>query len=354
MLSLSSISLQNYLAAPCPIISSPLEKTGVLLVNLGTPEAPTPGAVRRYLQEFLSDPRVIEIPRLLWLPILYGLILPLRAVKSAKKYAQIWAAEGSPLKVHTARQVKLLKGYLGERCNAPLQISYAMRYGNPGIASTLREMLEAGCVRVIVCPLYPQYAASSTGAVFDSVALELAGMRNVPALHFIKDYYQHPMYISALAKSIIDYWRHNGRPDKLLMSFHGVPKRTVDKGDPYQKQCQATANALALELGLKPEQYALSFQSRFGRARWLEPATAATLANYGKTGIKRVDVICPGFVSDCLETLEEIQIEGKATFLEAGGSDFHYIPALNERDEWIKALCAIVLDAAPAWLQEKM
>ncbi len=325
-----------------------------MLVNLGTPEAPNPGAVRRYLKEFLSDPRVIEIPRLIWLPILYGLILPLRAAKSAKKYAQIWTPEGSPLKVHTSRQVKLLKGFLGERCKAPLLVAYAMRYGNPGIAATLKEMLEVGCERIIVCPLYPQYAASSTGAVFDAVAAGLAGVRNLPAMHFIKDYYQHPMYIAALAQSVIDYWKHHGRPDKLLISFHGVPKRTVDKGDPYQKQCQATASALALELGLKPEQYELSFQSRFGRARWLEPATAGTLASYGKSGIKRVDVICPGFVSDCLETLEEIEIEGRAIFLEAGGSAFHYIPALNERDDWIKALCAIILAAAPSWLQVKL
>lgn len=325
-------------------------KTGVLVVNLGTPEAPTRSAVRRYLREFLSDHRVIEIPQFIWLPLLHAIILPFRATKSARKYAKIWTAEGSPLQVHTARLAKLLKGYLGERTSTPLEVAYAMRYGSPSVDSILARMLKQGCQRIVVCPLYPQYAASSTASVFDAVTLALQRVRDLPALHFIKSYHDQPLYISALVQSVRDYWQVHGRPQKLLISFHGVPKRTVKLGDPYQTQCEQTGTALAAALSLAPEQYQLSYQSRFGRASWLEPATVALLETWGKEKLNRVDVICPGFVSDCLETLEEIEIEGRAVFLRAGGAELHYIPALNERDDWIKALCAIVLAASPSWL----
>jgi len=327
-----------------------IPKVGILLINLGTPEAPTAGALRPYLKEFLSDPRVIEIPRLVWWPILNLIILNTRPKKSAEKYAQIWTNEGSPLLSHTEKQTKLLQGYLGERTRTPMVVDFAMRYGTPSVDSVLKKMTAQGCDRILVIPLYPQYASSSTATALDAVFASFAQMRNQPALRTIKHYHDHPGYIAALAQSINDYWMQNGRPDKLVMSFHGVPRFSLDKGDPYHCECQKTGRLLAEQLGLKPEQYVLTFQSRFGRAEWLKPYTQATLENLGKSGTRRVDVVCPGFVADCLETLEEIAMECRRAFLAKGGKEFHYIPCLNERPDWIRALTDIALANLGAWL----
>ena len=328
------------------------EKTGILLVNLGTPDAPTPQAVRAYLKEFLSDPRVVEMPRALWWLILNGIILNTRPKKSAAKYASVWLPQGSPLRVHTEKQAALLQGFLGQRTRAPFVVEHAMRYGNPSIPSVLRKLKEQNCQRILVVPLYPQYAASTTATVTDIVFGELQQMRNTPALRTIKHFHDHPGYIKALAGNINGYWMKHGRPDKLLMSFHGLPRYTLDKGDPYHCECHKTGHLLAQELGLKPEQYAISFQSRFGKATWLQPYTTATLKEWGKQKTGRVDVVCPGFVADCLETLEEIAQEGKEDFRHAGGGEYHYIPCLNDRNDWLHALTKLVLENLHGWLTE--
>ncbi len=331
-----------------------IPKIGVLLINLGTPAAPTGAALRPYLKQFLSDPRVIEIPRLAWWPILNLIILNTRPKKSAAKYAQIWTPDGSPLLVHTQKQTKLLQGFLGERTRTPFAVDYAMRYGTPSVDSIITKLQAQGCDRLLVIPLYPQYAASSTASALDAVFSALAKTRNLPALRVIKHYHDDPGYIAALAQSINDYWMQNGRPEKLVMSFHGVPRFSLDKGDPYHCECQKTGRLLAAQLGLRPEQFALTFQSRFGRAEWLKPYTQATLEQLGKSGTGRVDVVCPGFVSDCLETLEEIAMECRAAFLSSGGKEFHYIPCLNERPDWIRALADLALRNLQGWLMEDM
>jgi ferrochelatase len=341
----------SYQTEPIYTHGSP-EKTGILLVNLGTPDAPTPQAVRAYLKEFLSDPRVVEIPRVIWWFILNGIILNTRPKKSAAKYASIWLKEGSPLRVHTEKQAAMLQGYLGQRTRAPFVVEHAMRYGNPSIPSVLRKLKEQNCQRILVVPLYPQYAASTTATVNDIVFAELQRMRNAPALRTIKHFHDRPGYIKALAGNINDYWMKHGRPDKLLMSFHGLPRYTLDKGDPYHCECHKTGHLLAQELGLKPEQYAISFQSRFGKATWLQPYTTATLKEWGKQKTARVDVVCPGFVADCLETLEEIGMEGREDFRHAGGGEYRYIPCLNDRNDWMHALTELVLDNLQGWLTE--
>lgn len=324
-------------------------KIGILLINLGTPDAPTPDAVRAYLKEFLSDPCVVEIPRPLWWLILNLFVLRTRPKQSAERYAQVWMSDGSPLKTHTARQSTLLRGYLGERLKYPLVVDYAMRYGKPSIADKLRELKAHNCDRVLLVPLYPQYSASTTGTAFAAAFEALAAMRNMPALRTVRHFHDHAGYIAALAQNVRDYWLKNGRPDRLIVSFHGVPRFTLDRGDPYHCECQKTARLLAEALQLKPEQHHLAFQSRFGRAEWLKPYTADLLAQLGRQKVNRVDVVCPGFVSDCLETLEEIAIEGKTTFLQAGGREYNYIPCLNERDDWMHALTDIVLKQLSGW-----
>ena len=328
------------------------EKTGIMLVNLGTPDAPTPQAVRTYLKQFLSDPRVVEMPRAIWWLILNGIVLNTRPKKSAAKYASIWLKEGSPLRVHTEKQTLLLQGYLGQRTKAPIVVEYAMRYGKPSIPQVLRKMKEQNCQRILVVPMYPQYAASTTATANDIVFAELQKMRNTPALRTIRNFHDRPGYIKALASNINDYWMKNGRPEKLLMSFHGLPQFSLDKGDPYHCECLKTGRLLAQELGLAPAQYAVSFQSRFGKAKWLQPYTASTLKEWGKQKIKRVDVVCPGFVADCLETLEEIAMECKEEFQHAGGGEYNYIPCLNDRNDWIHALTDLVLENLQGWLVE--
>lgn len=325
-------------------------KVAVLLINLGTPDAPTPQAVRGYLREFLSDPSVVGLPRAIWLPMLHLYVLRTRPKKSAERYAQVWMGEGSPLKVHTTRQAALLRGYMGERTRFPLAIDYAMRYGHPSIPEKLAEFKAQNCNRILLVPLFPQYSASSTGSALANVFASLARTRNMPAIRTVRNFHDHPGYIGALAQNVRDYWMKTGRPDKLIMSFHGMPRVTLDRGDPYHCECQKTARLLAETLVLKPEQYVISFQSRFGRAEWLRPYTAEVLAQFGRQNLGRVDVVCPGFVSDCLETLEEIAIEGKTVFLQAGGRDFHYIPCLNERNDWMHALTDIVANELQGWL----
>lgn len=326
------------------------EKTGILLINLGTPDAPTAQAVRPYLKEFLGDPRVVEIPRLVWWLILNGIILNVRPKKSAAKYASIWLKEGSPLRAYTEKQAVLLQGYLSQRTRAPFAVEYAMRYGQPSIPTGLRKLKEQNCQRILVVPMYPQYAASTTATATDIVFRELQQMRNTPALRTIKHFHDDAGYIKALAANINEYWMKNGRPEKLLMSFHGLPKYTLEKGDPYHCECLKTGRLLAEALGLGKEQYAITFQSRFGKAEWLQPYTSATLEQWGSERLKRVDVVCPGFVADCLETLEEIAMEGKEEFQHAGGGEYHYIPCLNARDDWMHALTDLVMDNLQGWL----
>ncbi len=323
-------------------------RVGVLLCNLGTPDEATPAATRRYLAEFLSDPRVIEIPPALWKPILHGVILRTRPAKSAAKYRDIWTPDGSPLMVWSRKQATMLRGYLGERGHA-VSVRLAMRYGNPSVASRLDELKADGCTRVLVVPLYPQYSGTTTASVFDAVADWARQVRHVPELRFVNRFHDDPGYIRALAHSVQQHWQIHGRPDKLVMSFHGVPERTLTLGDPYHCECLKTARLLAERLALKDGEWGVSFQSRFGKAKWLEPATQTVLEQLGRAGTRRVDVVCPGFVADCLETLEEIAIEGQESFKAAGGQDFHYIPCLNDDPLWLAALAEIVQDHLQGW-----
>jgi ferrochelatase len=342
--------MSRYLTEPAFAHGTP-PRVAVLLANLGTPDEPTAPALRRYLKQFLSDPRVVEIPRAVWLPILHGIILNTRPAKSASKYAAIWTAEGSPLRVHSERQAKLLRGWLGQAGHRELVVDYAMRYGEPSLGGRLAQMKLQNCTRILVVPLYPQYAASTTASTFDAVARHLEASRNLPELRFVRGFHDRPGYIAALAASVNRYWHDHGRPDKLVMSFHGLPRFSLDRGDPYHCECQKTARLLAEQLGLQPGQYVVSFQSRFGRAEWLKPYTQATLEELARSGTARADVLCPGFVADCLETLEEIAMECRSAFLQAGGRDFHYLPALNESPEWIAALGELVLQHLGSWLE---
>jgi ferrochelatase len=317
---------------------------GVLLVNLGTPDAPTAWAVRRYLREFLWDPRVVQIPRPLWFLILYFLILPFRPAKTARKYAAIWRPDGSPLRIYLERQAQLLRGYLGQRLKKPVPVVGAMRYGKPSIAAGLKELRERGSDRILVIPLYPQYAGSTTASAEDALAKALKKWRPAPAVKVVQDFHNHGAYVKAIAKSVNEYWMKHGRPDRLLISFHGLPRAMVDRGDPYEAQCLESGRLIGAELGWMDQRTQVTFQSRFGAAEWLKPYTAATLAALGREGVSRVDVICPGFAADCLETLEEIAIEGKATFMKAGGKEFHYIPTTNDTPAWMTALTIIAME----------
>lgn len=326
-------------------------QTAVVLINLGTPEAPTAPALRRYLKEFLSDPRVVEIPRLVWWPILNGIILNLRPRKSAEKYATVWTPDGSPLKVHTERQAKLLGGLLGEQGHR-LKVAWAMRYGAPSVPDVLTRLKAEGASRILLVPMYPQYAASTTATVLDAACAWLQRTRNQPEIRSIRNFHDDEGYLAALEQTVRAHWRQHGQPDagsRLVISFHGLPRRSLDLGDPYYCECQKTGRLLAERLGLSPEQYTVCFQSRFGRAEWLQPYTAPTLEAMAKAGVRRVDVICPGFVADCLETLEEIALEGKDSFLAAGGKEYRYIPALNEEPGWIEALARLVERHLQGW-----
>lgn len=325
------------------------ECLGVLLTNLGSPDAPTPSAVRRYLAEFLSDSRVIEIPRPLWWPILYGIILPTRPKRSAHAYQRIWRDEGSPLLIISRRQTAAVQQVLEQTCPGPIRVALAMRYGQPSIADGLKELREAGARRILVLPLYPQYSGATTASTFDAVSVEMRRWRWLPEVRFVGHYHDERDYIECLARSIEEGWAHNGRGERLLFSFHGMPKRTLLLGDPYHCQCRKTARLVAERLQLADEEWQVSFQSRFGRAEWLQPYTDKTLQTWAKQGIRRVDVACPGFSADCLETLEEIAMLNKDGFLEAGGERLHYIPALNDRPDHVAALAGLVMKHSQGW-----
>ena len=323
-------------------------RTAILYCNLGTPQAPTPAAVRSYLSQFLADRRVVEIPRLLWMLILHGVILRVRPSRSAAKYASIWTPEGSPLKVWTEKQASLLQGWLASRKQDVL-VRYAMTYGDTSIGEQLGALKALGVTRVLILPAYPQYSATTTASVFDAVYRWAGATRLIPELRFVNHYHDEPAYIDALARKVRKHWLENSQADQLVMSFHGLPQRSLELGDPYHCECLKTARLLAERLGLRRDQYKVTFQSRLGRAQWLQPYTEPTLIGLAKSGVERVDVICPGFTSDCLETLEEIAMEARDAFLRAGGKDFRYISCLNDQNEWISALCTIAQRHMGGW-----
>ena len=325
-------------------ISAPPPRTALLLVNLGTPDAPTAGAVRRYLAEFLHDYRVVDLTRWLWCPILHGVILPLRSPKVAKKYASIWTSKGSPLLSLSRELAEALQAQLPE-----FEVRLAMRYGNPAVAEVLRELHDKGMQRLLVLPLYPQYSASTVASVHDAVMAELIGWRRLPELRLINDYHLDEAWLDALASSVENSWDLHGRGEKLLISFHGIPQRFVDAGDPYARQCEAGARALAQRLDLTEGQWRMTFQSRFGREPWLQPYTDKTLEALAREGVKSVDMICPGFAVDCLETLEENAVENAALFRQAGGAELRYIPALNATPGHVAALATLARRHAQGW-----
>lgn len=323
--------------------------TAVLLVNLGTPEDPGVPAVRRYLAEFLSDPRVIEWPRWLWWPLLHGVILRVRPRRSAHAYARIWTPQGSPLRQHTLDLAKRLDQHLNPDKQKPLTVLAAMRYGTPSIPQVLGALKSQGLRHLLVLPLYPQYSATTTASVFDAVVRELAGWRWVPELRFVTDYAGDPHYLDALCAHIGAYREQHGTADRLLFSFHGLPQRYVRQGDPYYCQCLATARRVTQRLGLSNDQWGLSFQSRVGREPWLKPDTDAVLRQWGGDGVRSVQVVCPGFAVDCLETLEEVAMQGRDAFMAAGGQEYAYIPALNAGEGHVHALTQLVRARAGDW-----
>ena len=326
---------------------------GILLVNMGTPDAPTPPALRRYLKEFLWDPRVVEIPRAVWWLILNGIILNTRPRRSALLYQKVWTDGGSPLLIHTRQQAAALETKLRIRIGSPLHVAVGMRYGNPSIRSALDVLRSRGCRRLLVLPLYPQYAAATTASTFDAVFKVLSTWRWVPELRTVASYHDDPNYIRALANSIRELWGGKGKPERILFSFHGIPKSSLLVGDPYHCQCHKTARLVTESLQLPSEQWQVAFQSHFGRAVWLQPYTDVTLKQWGRDGVKSVDVICPGFSSDCLETIEEIAVENRDNFLHSGGGRFRYIPALNERPDHIDALAEITERHLQGWVLPK-
>ncbi len=321
-------------------------RIGVLLINLGTPDAPETAAVRRYLAEFLSDPRVIEIPRIAWLPILHGIILRTRPTKSAHAYKQVWTEEGSPLAAITRRQAEALQQQFGEK----MIVDFAMRYGNPGIGKSLQNLAALGCDRVLAAPLYPQYCAATTASAVDATFGALAAMRHQPALRTLPSYYDDPLHIDSLKASIerqlgaLDF-----QPQRLLLSFHGMPQRTLELGDPYHCQCQKTARLLLEQLSIPTD---IAFQSRFGRAKWLEPATDKVLGAYPSNGVTRIAIAAPGFSADCVETVEELGIRGRDTFLSAGGEQFARLDCLNDSREGMTMLEALIRRELAGWLPQ--
>ena len=327
----------------CASMLNPIAPTiGILITNLGTPDAPTPAALRKYLAQFLSDPRVIETPRLLWWPVLHGIILRLRPRRSARAYREVWTEAGSPLLAISKRQCEAIRSALGEAVDEPYRVELGMRYGNPSIRSALEKLRSYNIRKLLVLPLYPQYSAATTASTFDAVADVLKTWRIVPQVKMITSYHDDPGYIDALAESIRSHWAQSGEPDKLLFSFHGLPRAYVLAGDPYEDECRASARLVARQLDLHDELWAVSFQSRFGPRKWLQPYTDKLLRKWGKRRVSHVQVICPGFAADCLETLEEIQIQNRDFFLSAGGKRFSYIPALNDHPRHIAALRDII------------
>jgi len=320
------------------------DRVAVLLVNLGTPRAATAAEVRRYLAQFLHDWRVVDVSRWLWCLVLHGIILPLRAPRVARHYAAIWGKDGSPLLALSTALTRRLATRLPQHA-----VSLAMTYGEPGVPAVLRGLAERGIRRVLVLPLYPQYSGTTSGAVFDAVSRELQGWRELPELRFIRDYHRDPGWVQALADSIRAHWQTHARSTRLLFSFHGIPQRFAAAGDPYPQQCQAGATAIAEALGLRADDWALTYQSRVGREPWLQPYTDHTLAAWARAGVASVDVVCPGFAVDCLETLEEIAVENRTAFLAAGGTALHYIPALNDGEGHVEALAALLARHCQGW-----
>ncbi len=323
--------------------------TGILITNLGTPDAPTAKALRRYLAEFLADPRVVEIPRLIWMLILHGIILRTRPARSAKAYKEVWREQGSPLLIYSRQQLEAIKAALEPHFEGPVEFALGMRYGKPSIPDALAQLQQANVGRLLVLPLYPQYSGSTGGSTFDKVAQTLQTWRYVPELRFINHYHDDPGYINAMAEHIKRYWREHGRGDKLLLSFHGVPKFYLLKGDPYHCECHKTARLLAQSLGLQADEWLITFQSRFGKAEWLKPYTDETIKQLPAKGVKHLQVFCPGFSADCLETLEEIAGENKEYFIEAGGLRFDYISALNAELAHIQALTDLIKANTQGW-----
>ncbi|WP_221799142.1 ferrochelatase [Oceanobacter mangrovi] len=322
---------------------------GVLMVNLGTPKQPTAAAVREYLAEFLWDRRVVDAPRPLWWLILHGIILRTRPGRVAHAYQSIWQDEGSPLMSWSLKQQQSLQQALLAETGQSIPVALAMTYGEPTMEQASQQLRKAGVERILVLPLYPQNSGSTTGAVYDRLAKGLARCPHIPATRWITQYYDHPLYIQALANSVREYWQQHGRGDRLMMSFHGIPERYENNGDPYPSQCRETARLLAAELELEDDQWICSFQSRFGKEEWVKPYTDMTLQQWGKEAAGRVDIISPAFAADCLETLEELAVENRATYLEAGGSDYHYIGCLNDRPDHIDLLVRLVLDNTAGW-----
>jgi len=325
----------------------------VLITNLGTPDAPTPAALRKYLAEFLSDTRVIEAPELIWWFILHGVILRLRPGRSAEAYGKIWTDEGSPLLCISKKQTQAIQSALNENSDGDIHAELGMRYGNPSIRSALQRLQGLNVQKLLIFPLYPQYSAATTASTFDAVADVLKTWRRIPELRMIRNYHDDPNYIDAVVESIRIQWIHSNKPNRLLFSFHGLPKHYFTAGDPYFCECHKTARLVAEQLELNEDQWEVSFQSRFGPREWLKPYTDELLQQWGKTGIEHVQIICPGFAADCLETLEEIQMQNKEFFLTAGGKEFHYIPALNDRSFHITALCSIIDKHLQGWTDTK-
>lgn len=320
-------------------------KWGVILANLGTPEAPTPASVRAFLRDFLSDQRVVELPKFVWWPILYGVILPFRSKKVAKLYQEIWHERGSPLKVITEDQVEALTNLLAERYGQESPtVTYAMTYGEPSMVQRIEQLREKDVERILLLPLYPQYSATTTGALYDQYAQLIQSQRNIPDVVVHRQYFNREDYIQALAGSIATYWQTHRRSEKLLFSFHGIPKRCVDLGDPYFDQCHQTAEKVAAHLKLTADQWAVSFQSRLGKAEWLKPYTDILLEEWAQSGIDAIDVVCPAFSADCLETIEEIDGENRELFIEAGGKHYGFIPCLNDNPEHIQMMANIVAE----------
>ncbi|KPJ91050.1 MAG: ferrochelatase [Gammaproteobacteria bacterium SG8_11] len=324
-------------------------KIGILITNLGTPDAPTAPALRTYLREFLWDKRIVDLPRALWWMILQVILL-IRPRASAKNYQKVWTEEGSPLLTISQKQLQAIRKRIGELTQAPIVVELGMRYGNPSIAQGLQKLREANVDRVLVFPLYPQYSSSTTASTFDAVAQAVADWRWVPEFRFINSYHDDALYINALVSSIRESWENNGQSQMLLFSFHGTPKRFLTTGDPYHCQCQATARLVAEQLGIVEGRWQVTFQSIFGREEWLQPYTINTLETLAKSGVKSVDVICPGFSADCLETLEEIEEQNREAFIKAGGESFHYISALNDRADHIEALIGQIRCHLSGWL----
>lgn len=342
----------KYLGSPA-FTHSQQDKIGVLITNLGTPDAPKKNELRRYLKEFLSDPRVVEIPRLLWWMILNLVILNIRPRRSAKAYSTVWTERGSPLLFHTRDQADALRIQLQQQYGENMVVEFAMRYGSPSIDGVIDKMLRQGVRKLVVLPLYPQYCASTTASTFDALAASFAKRRWIPELRFVTHYDDFPDYIQVLADKIRQHWQDNGRADKLIFSYHGIPKRYLLNGDPYHCECHKTSRLLAQNLGLKESEYLVSFQSRFGREEWLQPYTDKTLMALPQAGVKSVQLVCPGFSADCLETIEEIGIENRDYFLEAGGERFEYISALNAEPGHIDMLAKLLQQHLQGWTSDE-